>query len=494
MVTSTDSTRPPRRRQRRRGTDGPLYRRIADLFENRIRRGVLTPGERLPSVRSLAQQRGVSIATALQAYLYLARRGLVEARARSGHYARSPFAERVPRPAAPPSRLQPQEVALADVIDRMLAADPTGTRDSFGATLLGADLIPTGLLNRLLREAARRHPEHLATYELPAAAQGLARQIARRSATLGCRLEPERITITCGGMEALNLALRAVAARGDVVAVESPTYYGVLQAMEALGLRVLEIPSDTRTGPDLAALEALFRRRAVAAALVMTNGHNPLGYVLPDDTKRSLAQLASRHEIPIIEDDVYGDLPLRGRRPGVARAFDESGHVILCSSFSKALSPGLRLGWIDGGRYMPAVRRLKALTTITTANLPCLAVAELIASGAYERHLRRARPALCDRVERAADAVYRHFPDGTRLTRPAGGFVLWVQLPRRARGVDVYREAARAGIHVFPGTAFSPGGRFPDHVRLSCGGAWTEHSERCLRALGRIVERAATRP
>jgi DNA-binding transcriptional MocR family regulator len=490
MRTSTADPRARRRPGARGRGEGPIYRQIADLFEDQIRRGVLAPGERLPSVRALATERSVSIATVLQAYLQLGRRGLVEARTRSGYYARSPFTERAPRRAAGSARLQPQEIALADVIDRMLAADPAGAGGSFGATVLGGDLVPTGLLNRLLREAARRHPEHLSTYELPAAAGGLARQIARRSAAFGCRLEPERITITCGGMEALNLALRAVASRGDVVAVESPTYYGVLQAMEALGLRALEVPTHPSEGPDLATLEALFRRRAVAAALVMTNGHNPLGFVLPEAAKRALAGLAARHEIPIIEDDVYGDLPLRGPRPGVAKSFDEGGHVILCSSFSKALSPGLRLGWVEAGRHAREVRRLKALTTIATANLPCLAVAELVASGRYERHLRRTRLALGDRVERVADAVARHFPEGTRLTRPAGGCVLWVQLPRRRNGVEVYREAARSGIHVFPGAAFSPSGAFPDCVRLSCGGAWTERSERCVRALGRIVQRA----
>jgi DNA-binding transcriptional MocR family regulator len=276
---------------------------------------------------------------------------------------------------------------------------------------------------------------------------------------------------------------------GDIVAVESPTYFGVLQAIEERGLKALEIPMHPRTGMDLEALERALKSRPIAACLAVPNFNNPLGSLMPDEHKRRLVEILARRDVPLIDDDINGYLAHDGTRPRVAQSYDKDGRVLLCGSFSKTLAPGYRVGWVAPGRYFERVKALKITSTLATATLPQLAVAEFIANGGYDHHLRSLRHHFADQTRRMTEAVAEYFPAGIKVTRPSGGFVLWIELPRKVSALELHERALAGKISIAPGPMFSAKQIFPNFIRLNCGHAWSEQSERAAATLGGLVKR-----
>lgn len=472
------------------GPEAPLYITLAQSIENQVREGVLRPGDRIPSVRALSRKRKVSISTVLQAYFWLERRGYVEARNKSGFYVRVPYADLIPEPAPMKSTLAPARVSISEAMVEVLRAVGDPSKVPLGAAVPGPSLLPHHELNRIVRSITRSDPLHSCSYQFPPGSEALRRQIARRSLDFGCSFAARDIVITSGAMEALNLCLRAVAKPGEVIAIESPTYSGVLQLIESLGMRAIEVPTHPRTGMDLDALEHSIRKHHVKACIVITNCHNPLGFVLDDAKKKALVSLTSMRQVPLIEDDLYGDLTFDWGRPRVAKAFDRSGLVLLCSSFSKVLAPGFRVGWVHAGRFRQEVERLKHFSTVATASLPQLVVADFLASGGYDRYLRRLRLACAGQVQAMSQAIAKYFPPGTRLTRPWGGYLLWVELPRQVSAVKLFRHALAENITVLPGPIFCASGRLTHHIRINCGHPWSDVIDRAVLTLGRLCDKS----
>jgi DNA-binding transcriptional MocR family regulator len=466
----------------------PLYLKLARSLEEQMARGVLRPGDRLASVRSFSRQQGVSIATVLEAYMWLADRGAIESRPKSGFFVRVAFAKSVPEPRFQTPEPKPASFRAGDVVAEVIRTANQPGSVPLGSALPDPRLLPNGRLNQILRSVIRRDPCHSASYVFPPGAESLRRQIARRSLAYGCNLAPSEIVVTSGAMEALNLGLRAVARAGDVIAVESPTYFGVLDAIQSLGMRAIEIPTHPREGMSLDWLESAIRKHRIKACISMTNGHNPLGYVLPDDYKKDLAELTARHDVALIEDNLYGELAFGARQPKVAKAFDRKGNVLLCASFSKVLAPGFRVGWIDAGRHQGEVERLKFVNTVATASLPQLVLAEFLECGGFDRHLSRLRIAFAEQVRIVSQAVAKYFPQGTRITRPDAGYLLWVELPKKIDALKLFRVALAANIGIVPGPIFSTTGRFRNCVRISCGYRWSDAIDRALLTLGRAAD------
>jgi DNA-binding transcriptional MocR family regulator len=358
-----------------------------------------------------------------------------------------------------------------------------------GAAVPSADFYPVTKLNRDIREIIRRDPAHSAGYEFPPGNAELRRQIARHASRQVGRSSWEEIVITTGTMEGLSLALRAVAKAGDGIAVESPTFFGILQLVNSLGMQAVEIPTDPKTGMDLSALEQAMRRKRVKACVVISNCHNPLGYVLPDTVKRDIAELSHRYEIPVLEDDMLGDAAYEEPRPRTIKSYDRGGLVLIVSSFSKVLGPGYRIGWMQAGRWQSTVEQLQFITTVAAPSLPQRVISSFLEGGGYERHLRHVRLALADRVRMASRAIAQYFPPDTRVTRPAGGFLLWVQLPPSVDAITVFDRALEHRIAVVPGPMFSASGQFGNCLRLSCGHPWSPKVEESLAILGSIAGR-----
>ncbi len=465
----------------------PLYLKLARALEEQIGRGVLRPGERIPSVRAFSRKQGVSISTVLEAFMWLENRGAIESRPKSGFFVRVPFTKSIPEPRFQTPAPRPAVFGAGAIVAEVLrsATDPASI--PLGTACPDPELLPHHKLNAILRSISRRNSQHISFYGPPAGVEVLRRQIARRSLEYGCSFSPEEIVVTTGAMEALNLCLRAVARAGDAIAIESPTYFGVIETVEALGMRCIELPTHPREGMSLEFLADAIRKHRIKACISITNGHNPLGYVLSDDYKKRLAELTSKHDVALIEDNIYGDLAFAASQPTVAKAFDRKGTVLLCSSFSKVLAPGFRVGWVHGGRYHAEVERLKFLNTVATPHLQQLVLAEYLESGGYDRYLARLRIAFAEQVRMVSQAVAKYFPEGTRITRPDAGYLLWVELPKNVDTVKLFRSAVAANITIVPGTIFSTTGRFRNCIRLSCGYRWSDALDRGLVTVGRLA-------
>jgi len=454
----------------------PLYLRIAERVSQQVARGSLRPGDRVPSLRRLSRQQRVSMSTALQAYLWLENRGYLEARPQSGFYVRTPFSTLIPEPQFDATKTKPMAIGTSAILADIMDSANNPANIPLGAGNASPELFPSDRLNLILGRVIRRQPLHSMRYEFPPGWEPLRRQIARRSLDIGCSFSPRDVTITCGALEALNLSLLAVARPGDVIALESPTYFAILESAASLGMKVIEIPTHPQTGMDLGELERAIRKHRVKACITMTNCHNPLGYVLSDKCKKELVELTARSEV--------------GTRPRPAKSFDRKGLVLLCSSFSKILSPGYRLGWVAAGRFRAEVERLKFLANVANASLPQMVVAEFLESGGYDRHLKRLRTNLATQVDRVRQATAKYFPEGTRISRPAGGYMLWVELPPTVDALKLYRAALTQNISILPGAVFSASNRFKNHIRINCGHTWSETYDRALLTLGRLCEKA----
>ncbi len=463
-----------------------LYEEVADQIEELVGRGAFQPGDRLPSVRELCRQRRISPATAMEAYRLLEDRGLAEVRPQSGHYVRARYAGPAEEPPVTRTAAIPEEVSAGHWILRVLRDTRNPRLVPLGAAVPHPSNLPLDALSRAMARVARRDPLAGGRYDVPPGCEPLRAQLARRSLAMGCVLSPDEIVITGGCQEAIGLSLRAVCRPGDVVAVESPTYFNFLQVIEVLGLRALEVGTSPREGMELEALERALREQPVRACLLSTNFSNPLGSLMPEEKKRALVDLLARYEVPLIEDDLNGDLGFGADRPWAAKAYDRAGLVLLCSSFSKTLAPGYRVGWVAGGRYHEAISRLKAAENIACPTLPQLAIAEFLETGAYDRHLRRVRRTYARQVQQLSEAVGRHFPAGTRMTRPQGGFVLWVECPEGLDALKLYEACAAQGIGIAPGPIFSPRLDYGRCIRLHAA-YWSAATEEAVAQVGRLV-------
>lgn len=470
-----------------------LYDRLAADLREYIEQGIYGAGERLPGVRVLARTRGVSVATVVAAYRRLEDEALIEARARSGYYVCARTTTRVPAPARSAPAAQPTPVTGQELVLSLLKASNDPAVVPFGAAVPDPGFLPVRAVERALARAARQYRNRAAAYEFPPGLPELRRQIARRMSACGCTLGADEVVITNGCQEALVLALRAVTRPGDVVAIESPTFYGLLQALETLQLEALEIPTDPVDGLSLEALQLALERWPVKVCVATPSFSNPLGYCMPEARKRRLLTLLGARGVPLIEDDIYGDLGFGPRRPPpcLALGAGTGAEVIYCASFSKTLSPGLRVGWIVPGRHQARVEYLKYVLNLASSTVPQLALADVLHSGGYERHLRAVRSDYARAVGRMIEAVTRHFPAGTRVTQPAGGFVIWVEMAPQVDSLRLAQLARAEGVSIAPGPIFSATQKYRNFMRLSCACPWDGRIEAALGRLAGLLDAAA---
>ena len=473
------------------------YEELAGFITGLVRNGTLPPGSRAPSLRQICKQRRISLSAALQAYRLLEDRGVLEARPQSGYYVRGgQVSLQLPVVSRPPGKAT--NVSLSGVVLELLehAADPRLV--PLGCAVPSTDLLAAGRLDRFLARAARVKGVEHNTYTGLKGDLQLRQEIARRALRWGeaasaDALSAENIVITCGCTEALMLALKAVTRPGDTVAVESPTYFGLLHTLRALDLKVLELPTDAASGIDLAALVRALAAGVITTCLLSSSFNNPLGCTMPEEKKLVVLDLLARHDVPLIEDDIYGDIHFQEPRPKPFIALDRRGNTLYCSSFSKTIAPGYRIGWIAAGRYLRKALEHKFTLTLCGPALPQLALADFLSSGSYDSHLRRIRRALSSNMEQTLRTIQSSFPRGTRASRPAGGFVLWVELPKSIKTGELFREALDNGICFAPGPVFSTTGRYSHCMRISCGHNWAPRIEQGLRTLGALAGAALAR-
>jgi DNA-binding transcriptional MocR family regulator len=464
-----------------------IYEKLAATLAAQIEQGIYRPGDRLPSVRQFSRQRNISVSTSVAVYRKLEDEGYLEARPRSGFYVRSCPKVTMAEPAISKPKQRPGPVSGQALALKLVKAANDPNTMQLGAAVPDARFLPTRAIERALSLVARQHRLSGVSYEFPPGLLTLRQQIARRMTESGCQIPAEQIVITNGCQEALTLALRAVTSTGDVVAIESPTFYGLLQVIDTLGLKALEIPTHPRDGISLQALQLALEQWPIKACILVPNYSNPLGYCMPDEHKQQLVELLGEYKIPLIEDDVYGDLGFTQHRPSTCKTYDRKGNNFYCSSFSKTLSPGLRIGWIAAGRYQEKIEYLKYVTNLASPTIPQLALAHLLKSGAYERHMRKVRRDYAQAVKRMIEAVERHFPKGTKVTQPQGGFVIWIELAKGVNSLELANRLLEESISIAPGPIFSASRKYRNFIRLSCACEWNNRVERSLASIARLL-------
>ena len=463
------------------------YERFADDIAELIRSGVLGPGQRVPSVRYASQTHGVSPSTVFQAYYLLERRGLIRARPRSGYFVNA----HAPRQFSEPQALEPlsesTEVDVSGLVFSILDSIKDPSTVPFGSAFPSPELFPLQRLSRSLASASRAMDPRMVVTDLSPGNPQLRRQIALRYMVGGLMLPMEELLITNGALEALNLCLQAVTEPGDLVAIEAPAFYACLQVLERLKLKAVEIPVHPREGMDLTVLAQTLDKHPVKAVWCMTNFQNPVGASMPEAKKQALVELLRRHQVPLIEDDVYAELYYAQQAPKPAKAFDTQGLVMHCGSFAKSLAPGYRIGWVAAGRFAQKIERLKLMTSLCASMPAQAAIADYLQHGGYDRHLRKLRYALEGQQANMLAAIARHFPAQTRVSQPSGGYFLWLELPEQMDALKLFHMALAQGISIAPGPIFSPTRRFGNCIRLNYGSPWNENAERAMETLGRII-------
>ncbi len=465
----------------------PIYLQVAEGLEKLIGDETLRIGDKLPSIRVLSEEYGISMGTAFQAYYHLEGKGLIESRPKSGYYVRFSLRRMPGLPRISEPEPIASEVSVSEMIATVFKKFSQDDFVNFSVAAPPISLLPAARLNKSLVHALRSSPSHGIQYEDMQGNPELRRHLALLAFHWGGKYSGDDVVVTAGCMEALVMCLKATTKPGDTVAIENPTYFGIFQVIESLGLKALEIPTDPATGIDPDHLAGLIRKFPVKACVFVTNFSNPMGSCMPDKNKKALVELLTHHRIPLIEDDIYGELYFGRHRPKTCKSFDKEGWVLYCSSLSKSLAPGYRIGWALPGRFTTEVIRTKAMHTVSGTTLTQQAIAHFLGIGRYEYHLRKLRKALHTQCLRYLQGILQYFPEGTKISRPQGGFVLWVECDRQLNAYRLYQEALKHNVSVAPGQLFSAQGQFGNCLRISYARPWDAEVEAGLKLVGKLV-------
>lgn len=464
-----------------------LYVQLAEEIATGIRDGIWARGERIPSVRQFCRERGLSAATVIRAHELLEDGGYIESVPRSGRFVSDSWRQRAVNPQPLPETGHLTPIDVGEIAFRLLDSVRDRNVVPFGSPFPSPELFPLAKLDHALRMRARRLDPWRTVQDLDRGSLELRQRIAQRYLRHGARVSPDEIIITSGALEALNLCLQAVARPGDSIAIETPTFYGCLNALEAYGLRALEIPTHPKYGVDLDALTHALDGAPVRACWFMTAFQNPLGSSVPAAAKRELVKLLEARNVPLIEDNVYGELHYGLKPPKPTKALDRRGLVLECSSFSKCLAPGYRVGWVAAGRYAEVVRRRKLMSSLETNNVAQDAIAAFLRTGVYDRHLRQLRRVLAKQQSAALESLHKFLPEGFRVIRPEGGYFLWIELPAAVSAVELHRRALARGISLAPGPIFSSRRDFTHCIRLNYGHPWSAASHAAVATIAEII-------
>jgi len=467
----------------------PIYKKLAEKLAEQIHQDIYKISEKLPSIRYLAKQQKLSVSTVVMAYNLLEDWGLIEVKPKSGYYVKRTIHKQLSEPKIQSIKTSsPEMVTTSQLVMDVMRDSSNPKFVSLGAAIPANDFPILLQLKKTFAQIVRTEAFLGIGYDSGKGNEELRRQLARRATDAGVLVSPDEIVITAGCQGAIGLCLRVLCQPGDIVAVETPSYYGLLQLIESLGLKAIEIPSDPKTGMSIEALRLALEQWPIKTILSVPSFSNPMGALMPDENKRKLVDLLYEYDIPFIEDDIYGDLGYSEQRPKAVKAFDTKGQVLLCSSVSKVLEPQLGLGWVMPGRYIEKIEYERFLSGSSHFCLPQLAVSDILSKGSFDRHLRFARETYRSRRDRLKELVCQYFPEATRLSNPQGGFVAWLELSNSLDSTAFYMRAKEKGIVVAPGEIFSSNPeKYRHSVRLSYANEWTKDREQAVKQLGELA-------
>lgn len=465
-----------------------LYIQISNRIEKQIENGILKPGDKLASVRDLSKKQGVSISTAFKAYDELIVRGLIEARPKSGYYVgvKEKGFPSISIPTNLKSEVKPIDTnkIVADAFKKFSLEGII----KLSVTAPDISLLPISKLNKSMNHALRMREDSCIDYESISGNVELRRHIARQALQWKGVINLDEVVITHGCIESLVLSLMTVTKPGDIIAIGRPTYFSIYSIIKNLGLKILEIDIHPSKGMDIDYLERCLKKQNISACVFITNFNNPTGYCMKEEEKKKLVEVLSKKNVPLIEDDVYGDIYFGNTRPSTCKSFDRKGLVMLCSSFSKTLAPGYRVGWCLPGKFLERFLEIKLMHTVSSSSPTQGAVAHFFNNGRYDLHMNKLRKKLHIESILYRKAISDHFPVGTRMTNPKGGFVIWIELDKKIDGTEVFYNALAKGISIWPGQIFSASGGFKNFIRLSFGTPFSDEVKGGIGVLGGLIE------
>ncbi|NRA21742.1 MAG: PLP-dependent aminotransferase family protein [Oceanospirillaceae bacterium] len=462
-----------------------LYEQLVQQISLQIEQGIYKSGDKLPSIRRLSRLSGVSVATVQKAYAVLEDRRIIEPRPKSGFFVKARDKVPLKKPVQPLGL--PNDVAIHALATTIFHACEMPGMVNFGTAYPSIEFLPLKQLQRIMRKLIQVDMEDLLTAHFSAGHRPLKHQVSRRLAETGCLVAEDEVIITNGCQEALILCLRAVAVPGDTIAIESPAFVGLLQAIESLGLKALEIPSDADDGISLEAMALALEQWKIAAVALVPAFNNPSGSNMGQQNKQKLVKLLAAHQVPLIEDDLFGDLSHSTARNIPAKAFDEQGLVLYCSSISKSIAPGFRVGWVCPGKYFKEIEYLKSFTNVSASSMAQAAAAEFLSTGAYDRHIRQLCRIYMQHIDWFQKKIMLHFPVGTSVSQPRGGYILWVELPIGCDTNVIFEAAIKQQVSFLPGQLFSSTGKYNNCLRINCSVSIDERTEQAIQCLGKIA-------
>jgi len=456
-------------------------------IEQNIREGIFKPGHKLPSVREIREQYHISISTVQNGYEHLMISGLVESVPKSGYYVSNSL-----ETAYEPVKTKHRPI-VRDAIFKNHLALTTSLRmgrkiSEFNVAAPGDLLIPQKLLLRTMQQVIREQGAGLLRYYPSDGLPLLKDNIVKRAASYQTIINPDELMVTDGALQALYIALATVCNTGDIIAVESPCVFSVLEVIRVLKLKVIEIPVDPKNGLDTDFFRKACQKNAVKAILVTPNFHNPTGTILTDEQKIMLLAIALQYNVAIIENDIYGDLHFQGHRPTTIKRFDESGLVLSYSSYAKTLAPGIRLGWLSAGKYIERAEQIKFALGSTVSPLYQETINRLLSGSTYDRHVRAFRMQLAKNAYFAINLITTHFPESTYITTPSGGYNLWVKMPDDTDMGYFYDQCEKIGVRFTPGYTFSFSDTFDKYFRVVIADTFSPKRIEAIKLVGQRLK------
>lgn len=473
-----------------RASREPLYRQLAGSLQQRIRSGALPPRTRLPTVRQLAQQLGVTRLTVHSAYAELQAGGWLEATVGRGTF----VAERIEQLVAPPEAELGREVTPAGMLADMLRMTQLPGLAALARADPAPEYYPLRNWQRATELALSGGGPALMTYTNPQGDLALRSILAEVVRERGISAGPDELMVVAGVTNGMALATALLARPGSTVLVEQPTYLGLLNILAARGVRAVGLPMDGE-GLVIEAVEEALKGERPAFLYTIPTFQNPSGSCLSAPRRAALLELAARYSLPIVEDDIYGVMGFECAPPRALKADDRTGQVIYLSSFSKSLMPGLRMGYVVASpALVKGLVRLRQAQDVCSPPLTQRALAHFIEQGWWHSHVRRMLPRYRERRDALLRAMERHFPMGVTWTRPRGGFTSWVTLPQGVPVMELYLSAIGRGVAFAPGQVFNAGGESTPHLRLCFGAEPPERIGEAVATLGALIrERGGSR-
>lgn len=463
-----------------------LYLKIANAVTEQIKSETLQFGDRLPSLRSAQKLYNVSLNTVKQAYMELESRSLVESRPKYGYYVSQTSQRKLALPSVAKMKVSEGENTPEDLIGKVFGTIAGTDVTQFALGIPGKSLLPVAQMKKCMINVIKSKHDSGTNYEPVQGSEKLRREIAKWSIVMEGKITEDDLVITSGAMNGVYNCLMAVTKPGDCVAVESPVYFGILQAIQLLGLKAVEIPTHPITGVDLDALKKVLPK--LSACCFVVNYNNPLGFQMPDDNKKELVKMLTEHNVPLVEDDVYGNIYFGAGRPKPCKFYDEAGIVMWVGSVSKTLAPGYRVGWVAPEKFKEKIIRQKLVQTVSSPSLFSDVIADFLEHGRYDHHLRMFRKKLYANYLQIQKSVTQYFPDNTKISEPKGGFMLWLELDKRICTEDLYDEAVSQKVNFAPGRMFSQYNQYQNCMRLNYALEWTDRVESDLEKLGKMIK------